>query len=153
MNYGKIFAVSLVILILFGVFLRVASLNKDITGEETDFVKSAIAIKETGKPVYYHSEQQKNEIALSHPPMYIYLLSVFSKNEITMRSINVIFSLLTALLIFLFCLKFFNKNTGLIASSLFLINYYVLSSSLIIDIDVLSAFFVFAFVFCILMAE
>ena len=153
MKSGKLIVGFLILLIVLGVFLRVVSLNKDITGEETDFVKSAKAIKETGKPVYYHSEQQKNETALWHPPMYIYLLSLFSKNEMTMRSVNVIFSLLTALLIFLFCLKFFDKNIGLISSALFLLNYYILSSSLIIDIDMLSAFFIFAFVFCVLMAE
>ena len=54
----------------------------------------------------------------------------------------------------MFCFILINgergKIIGLISSAFFLINYYIFSSSILIDIDVLSAFFVFGFVFFIL---
>ena len=158
MNIKKLLIVSLILLISFGVGIRLISLDKDFTGEETDFVRSATAIKDTGRPIYYLSEQQPNQIGLLHPPTYIYILSLVlndSIGESSARIINVIFSVLTAILIFLFCIKFLNsknkKTIGLIASALFLINYFIFSSSLMLDIDNLSMFFTFAFVFCILM--
>src|SRR3989338_2407532 len=103
--------------------------------------------------------------------MYIFLLSVvflFIENEISARLINIIFSLLTSILIYMFCtsLLTFNKDNkynkenkekgkiiGLISSAFFLFNYYILSSSVLIDIDALSMFFVFLFVLFILLPQ
>ncbi len=155
--YRKMFVVFLILLILFGIGIRFASLNKDFSAEETDFVKSAMGIKETGSPRFYHSEQQPDELALWHPPMYIFLLSLvfkFFTGEIAVRMINVLFSFLTAGMIFLFCITILKKNEKLmggICSAIFLINYYVFSSSILIDIDILSMFFVFSFISFILM--
>ncbi len=156
MNYKNIAVFFLIILVLFGIGIRIFSLNKDFTGEETEFIKPAIAIKNTGYPIYYHSEQTPKEIFLSHPPMYIYLLAVLFKisiSEISARILNISFSFLITILIFLFCKKIIggekSRVVGLISSAFFLINYYIFSSSVLIDIDVLSAFFVFGFVFFI----
>ncbi|MFA5020173.1 MAG: hypothetical protein WC533_03680 [Candidatus Pacearchaeota archaeon] len=160
MNYKKILIITLLVLILFGIVIRVASIGKDFSAEETDFVKPAIAIAETGKPVFYLSEQNPVQLALWHPPMYIYLMSMIFKfgiNEVNARSINILFSLLTAVLIYLLCSKLIKeekgKLIGLIAGTFFLTNYYIFSSSILIDIDMLSAFFCFAFVSCILMHQ
>jgi len=153
----KILIYILLALILLGILARILCLNNEITAEESDFVKAAIAIAQTGHPAYYQSEQVPNELALWHPPMYIYLLSIIpsiSNSEIMIRSLNVIFLIFTSIIIFLFCLKMFDKGgkiIGLVSSSLFLINYYVLSSSLIVDIDVLSMFFVFSFIYLVLL--
>jgi hypothetical protein len=158
MNYKKLLIISLIFLIVAGVAFRFLSINKDITGEETDFVKPALALQETGKSTYYHSGQQPNQTGLLHPPMYILTLSVLLNNsflEASARFPNVAFSLLTALLIYLFCVNLIsrknNKIIGLIASTLFLVNYYVLSMSLTIDIDMFSTFFTFAFLYSMLM--
>ena len=35
---------------------------KDFSGEETEFIKPALAIKNTGFPIFYHSEQQPTDI-------------------------------------------------------------------------------------------
>jgi len=155
---NKILVISLILLIIFGIAIRLFSLQKDITSDETDFVKAAKAIQETGHPLFYHSEQQPSELALWHPPMYIYLLSLALNSsfpEISARSINAIFSVFTAVLIFLFCINLIDsrhkKIIGLSAAALFLINYFILSSSVLIDIDVLSMFFMLAFIFFILM--
>jgi 4-amino-4-deoxy-L-arabinose transferase-like glycosyltransferase len=159
MDSRKLFIYFLIALILFGITIRFLSINKDISTDESDFVKAAIALDETGHPVYYHSGQQPNEVGLQHPPMYIFLLSgifsIFGVSEASARSINILFSLLTAVLIYLFCTTLVdNKNKkviGLASAAFFLVNYFVFSSSLIIDIDALSTFFVFAFVFMILL--
>ncbi len=145
----------LIALIIFGIFFRIASLNNEFIAEETEFIKAGIAIANTGHPVFYQSEQEQTKLALWHPPMYIYslafLFKIFPITEITARSLNIVFSLLTAILIFLFCFKIIGKKPGaligLIASAFFLINFYVLSSSILIDIDALSTFFVFGFVY------
>ncbi|MEA3329253.1 MAG: glycosyltransferase family 39 protein [Nanoarchaeota archaeon] len=155
MNQKQIGILFLIILILSGVGARFMLLDKDFSCEETDFVKPAIAIKNTGKTLFYHSEQLQMEIALWHPPMYIYIMGtlfwIFSVDEWVARSINLFFSILTSIFIFLFCYKLLKKERGffigILASSLFLINYYVLSSSMLIDIDILSTFFVFGFVY------
>lgn len=155
----KILIFLLVTLIILGIILRVFSLNKDITGEESDFIKASIAIANTGHPVFYQFEQKPNkEVALWHPPLYIYAESLivrFSTNEIFIRSLNVIAIILTGILMYLICLKFIGgirgKIIGIISLALFFINFYVLSSSLLIDIDGFSAFFVFLFIVSILM--
>jgi len=156
MERRKLLIIFLIILILFGILIRVLYLNKDFSGEETEFIKPALAIKNTGFPIFYHSEQQPKEIFLAHPPMYINLLAFlfnFSISEISARSLNIFFSFLTALLIFLFYSKIIGGEKGnllgIISSAFFLVNYYIFSSSVLIDIDVLSAFFVFGFIFFI----
>ena len=157
-NYNKLLILFLIILIILGTIIRIAPINKDFSAEETEFVLPAESIKATGHPIFYQSEQNPAHIALWHPPMYIFLLSIiyhFSTSEIATRSVNIIFSLLTAILIFLFCINFIDKKRGLliglISTALFLTNFYVFSSSLLIDIDMLSSFFVFSFIFSILM--
>ena len=132
-------------------------MTKEFSAEETDFVKPAIAIVQTGHPLFYQFEQkQKYELALWHPPMYIYSLSViaiFSTNEILLRMPNFILSIFTAVIVFLFCIRINETNgwkIGLIASTFFLINYYVFCSSNIIDIDVFSMFFIFLFFYLII---
>jgi len=154
----KILIIFLLSLILFGILFRFIAVNKDFTGEEVDFVRPAKYIKNTGHPIGYHSEQKGTAVSLFHPPMYIYLVSImfqFGVNEFNIRIINVVFSILTSILIFLFCYNLIGekkgKIIGLISSAFFLINYYILSSSILIDIDVLSVFFVFCFFFMMLM--
>ncbi|VVB78765.1 Dolichyl-phosphate-mannose-protein mannosyltransferase [uncultured archaeon] len=156
MEKRKLLLIFLIILVLFGIAIRVMYLNHDFSGEETEFIKPAIAIKDTGYPIYYHSEQQPTDIFLVHPPMYIHLLAglfTISVSETAARSINIIFSFLCALMIFFFGKKIIGgergKMIGIISSAFFLINYYIFSSSVLIDIDVLSAFFVFGFVYFI----
>lgn len=157
MKFHNLLIILLIILVIFGTGARFLSINKDFSADELDFVKAAEALRDTGKLIFYHSEQQPWEIGLWHPPLYIFLIrsSFFLfEGELAARIVNVVFSLLGALLIFFLCFRFVEGNkgviTGLAASSLFLINYYVFSSSLLIDIDMLSAFFVFAYVFSVL---
>ncbi len=157
MNQKKIFFILIVVLILFGIFARIISLNNDYTAEETEFTRSASAIKNTGHPIFYQSEQHPNKLGLWHPPMYIYLIAfmfLIAENEISARLINVIFSFLTTFLIYLFCKDLIGnkkgKTIGIISSIFFLINYYILSSSILIDIDMLSTFFIFLFIYSIL---
>ena len=154
MNNKRLLTIFLWAIIILGLFFRIISLDKEFSAEETDFVNPAIAIKNTGHPIFYNSELYPEMTALLHPPMYSFLMSLIFKisvNEILARSINVFFSLLTSIFIFLFCLKILGKERGkiigAISAAFFLINYYILSSSILIDIDVLSSFFVFSFVF------
>jgi len=157
MNIKKLLIIFCLVLILLGIGFRVVSLNNEITGEEADFVNPAIALMETGHPLFYHSEQQPLELALWHPPTYIMTLSLlmrFGESEIILRSLNFIFVILTAFLIYLFCYKIIGEEKGkwigLISCAFFMINYYVFSSSVIIDIDILSMFFTFGFIYSIL---
>jgi hypothetical protein len=158
MDIKKLIIISLIFLILAGILFRFLSISKDITGEETDFVNPAKAFQETGQTNYYHSEQQPSRTGLLHPPMYILTLSLALSNssiEESARSVSVLASLLTAVLIYLSCINFIknknNKIIGLLATAIFLINYYSLSMALTIDIDAFSTLFTFAFVFFILM--
>lgn len=149
--------IFLLLLCVLGIFFRVVSLGNEFACEETDFVKPAEAIRDTLHPVFYHSEQQPMEVALWHPPMYIYLLAFtlkFFSGEAGARIINIVFSVLTSVLIYLFCANIMGgkKGTGigLVSSAFFLINYYIFSSSVLIDIDILSMFFLFGFVYSVL---
>jgi len=153
----KIFCYIFIILFIIGILFRFVSLNKDFNAEETDFVNGAIAIKNTGHPIFYNSELYPKMTFLHHPPTYIYLMSLFmilSQGEISARIINVIFSLLTAALIFMFCKNIIGgvkgKNIGFISVAFFLVNYYILSSSILIDIDALSMFVAFGFIYFVL---
>ena len=157
MNLKKIFIIFFILLFIFGVSIRIFSINKDYSAEEVDFVKASAAIKETGHPIFYHSEQKPVDLALYHPPMYIFLVSLsmmIIKGEVGVRIVNLVFSFLTSIFIFLFCSQIIKnekgKIIGLVSSALFLINYYAFSSSVLIDIDMLSCFFVFGFIFFIL---
>lgn len=156
MNKKKLIICLSLLILIAGVLLRFAVINNDITGEESDFVLPAKSIAETGHPIFYQSEQVPKETALWHPPMYIFILSSithFSTNEALIRSLNVAAIFLTSVLIYFFCLNFLKKNgkiIGILSAALFLINYYVLSSSILLDIDALSTLFVFSFVFFIL---
>jgi hypothetical protein len=151
----KLLISILLILIILGICARFLCLNKEITAEETDFINPAKAILKTGHPIFYQAEQIPDALALWHPPMYIYFLSLiakFSISETALRSLNFVFSIFTAVIIFLFCLRIDKKRgkqIGLLAAALFLINYYVFSSSILIDIDVLSMFFVFSFFYLV----
>lgn len=151
--------VLIIAIILLGVSFRLLSLNKDITAEETDFIGAAKSIANSGHPIFYQSEQFPIAVALWHPPMYISALSniiIFSTSEIAIRSLNVLAILLTSVIIFCFCSRLIEKNgkiIGLVSSALFLINYYVLSSSLLIDIDAFSTLFLFSFIFFIILAH
>jgi len=158
MNLKQISIIFLLALMIFGVAARFLSLNKEFSAEEVDFIGAGKAIVHTGHPIYYESEQFTKMLALWHPPMYIYSLALTFKflgeGEIQARSVNIIFSILAAMIIFLFCKDLLEKNgkiVGLISSALFLTNYYVLSSSLVIDIDMFSAFFLICFLYFLLM--
>ena len=98
---------ALAILMLAGIFIMISLSNNDFTGEETEFVRPAISIINGDGPYFYQSEQKPNHQALWHPPMYIYTIALmfklFGTGEIAARSVNIIFSLLTAVLIFVFC--------------------------------------------------
>lgn len=160
MDRKKILILIFAVLILLGISFRLLYLNKDFTGEEVDFVKAAEGIAKTGHPVYYYSERSPFQVALWHPPMYIYLLSFslkFSESEPFARIVNVLTSFILTLMIFLFCFNLIGgkkgKITGIIASSFYLINFYSLTSSVMIDIDMLSSLFLFSFLFFILMEK
>lgn len=159
MKSKRIILTILIIIIILGFLFRIIYLPKDFTGEEIDFVRAAMAIKNTGHPVYYYSENVPVYVALWHPPMYIYLMSFLfriSEGELPARIINVFFSMITALFIYLFCIKIFDhkngKIIGLISTAFFMINFYIFSSSVLIDIDILSQFFLFSFLFFLIMA-
>jgi len=153
----KILVYLLIGIIILGIGLRIVILNNPYSCEETDFVKAAEGIKNTGIPTYYFSEQKPQDIFLLHPPMYVYLSSLFLKinsKEIGMRSVNFIFTLLTIMLVFLGVYRLFKKEkgiiVGLISSALFSLTYYAFQSSMIVDIDMLSTFFITLFIFSIL---
>ena len=96
----KIVLFFLVILIFLGVYARFISLDKDFTADEPDFVKAALELEKTGRISFYHSEQQPNEIALWHPPFYLFTLATvfnFSHSEIFARLPNFILFLFSLL--------------------------------------------------------
>ncbi|MCK5608579.1 glycosyltransferase family 39 protein, partial [Candidatus Pacearchaeota archaeon] len=154
----KIIFFLLIVLIFLGILFRGFSLNNEISAEESDFIMPATAVANTGHPTFYHSESQPKETALWHPPMYILSLSLiiklFSSNEIPIRFLNIFFSILTSGLIYLFCKNIIGKDRGkiigLISSAFFMINYYIFSSSIMIDIDGFSAFFILGFIYFLL---
>ena len=155
----KIIYLILIVLIILGILFRITSINKDFIAEETDFVRPAIAWINTGRPQFYHSEQQPTELSLWHPPMYIYTLSLslrLIRGEVGARIINITFSILTAALIYIYCTKIIKhkqkKIIALLCTALFLTNFYVLQSSVIIDIDILSMFFITLYIYSITMS-
>jgi len=160
MNKKVLIILVLVGIIIFGVYARYVSLDKDISAEEGDFVNGAIALNNSGHPIFYNSELYPTMVFLHHPPMYIIMMSLVLKYswinsiEINARIIHFVFSVLTSLMVFLFCYRLIGKEkglfVGLISSSIFLISFFVLNSSIIIDIDILSSFFVFGFFYFML---
>jgi 4-amino-4-deoxy-L-arabinose transferase-like glycosyltransferase len=113
MNKQKWLYLFLIALIILGVIFRILLLNHQYSSEETDFVKAAEGIKNTGVPVYYFAEQDPKDFFLVHPPMYIYLASLFliiSPNEVGMKAVNFVFALLTIFILILFCYRIFGKR-------------------------------------------
>ena len=90
----KIIVGFLLAVIVLGAFFRLITLDKDVTGEEEDFVKAALGVANTQHAIFYQAEQAPAALALWHPPMYLYLLSAILKvstSEIAIRSLNAIF--------------------------------------------------------------
>jgi Dolichyl-phosphate-mannose-protein mannosyltransferase len=109
--------------------------------DEAAFPYAASAVANTGKPVYYNGELALHNIATWHPPLYVYSLGAFmhffGDSQIATRSYSLICFLITSFLIYKTILKLnphyqFAANAGLVFYSL---NYFVLASTLIPDID------------------
>jgi hypothetical protein len=155
----KLVYIILGCIIILGIIFRFACINNEFTAEETDFVKPAYSLVNYGHLYYYNSEQLPNLAALFHPPMYNFLLAAifnFNYSEASARSLNILASFLIGFLIFSFCSVNFRRKKlllGILALAGFLINYYSVSSSILIDIDVLSALFTLLFVFFICKIE
>src|SRR3989344_9637341 len=114
---NMVFMFCLVLAIL-GVLFMILSIKKDFSAEETDFVLAAKSLVSIGSPLYYVSEQIPSTLFLFHPPMYIFLLSLvlrIGSGEIFVRSLNILLTLLTAGVIYLFCLRIIeNKKRKII---------------------------------------
>lgn len=150
LNKSLILLILLTYLLL--VFLQAGNL---FMPEEIVFVKGAIAVVSTGLPIFT-ANVGNIEIGVWHPPMYIYALAlsfkVFGVAEWSARLVNILFSLGTLAIVYFLAREVSDKSIVVLLSCfIFLLNPFVVQSSLLIDIDntvltFLMSLFVFAYV-------
>ncbi len=135
--------ISYIFIFIF-ITLSIVQSDKNFTLDEIDFPAVSLATSETGKPIYYRGEDNKNHIGLYHPPLYIYSLAAYIKifgfNEISVRFFGVLCTLLTALISIKIIKKLFPRedSEGIISTifiSLFLSHPYTLANATLPDID------------------
>ena len=118
-------------------------------------MKGAYAVVSTGLPIYT-AEAGNIEIALWHPPLYIYALSqsfmFLGVSEWSARLVSVLFSLGTLVVVYLLAKEVMDKNIAVFLSCfIFLLNPFVVQNSLLVDIDntvltFLMSLFIYAYV-------
>lgn len=123
--------------------------------EEIVFVKGAYAVVSTGLPVYA-ANVGNIEIALWHPPLYIYALALSFKllgvTELSARLVSILFSLGTLAIVYLLAREVSDKDgVVLLSCFLFLLNPFTVQNSLLLDIDntaltFLMSLFIYAYV-------
>lgn len=149
-KYKNIFKyVSIGIIALFVILVAVQS-GKRFVLDEIDFPTVSLTTSQTGRPVYYHSEQEPQHLGTYHPTMYINSLATFIRifgfSEATVRFFGVICVLLSAYLLLLIYRQLSKKkNYGLetLFLGIYLLNPYTIASATLPDIDptVLPIFF------------
>jgi len=149
-KYKNIFKyIGIGIVGIFVVLVAVQSSKKFVL-DEIDFPTVSLTTSQTGRPVYYHSDQSPQHLGIYHPTMYINSLAafirVFGFSEATVRFFGVICILLSAyLLILIYRQLAKKKSSGLetLLLGIYLLNPYTLASATLPDIDptVLPIFF------------
>ncbi|MEK6906408.1 MAG: glycosyltransferase family 39 protein [Nanoarchaeota archaeon] len=136
--------VFLIIILLVNIIPTMYSINQPFRGDENVFVEAAKGVLKEGKPIYDHSLLKPNSQALWHPPLYIYLISlfiwIFGMSIYSIRAVSFMFNILTIILVYLISKEIFKgeKNSeklSLLATFIYALNPLTIQSSVIIDID------------------
>ncbi len=130
----------LVLSLMLFTFLAAGSISRDYIMDEVDFSDSGRAIAETGIPLFYRSEAVPEVYGLWHPPLMMYLIGIsflaLGHSEVAARLVPFVLSLGTVILIYLLALKLTErKDVAVVSCLLYVINPYVIQSSLLLDID------------------
>lgn len=135
--------IKVIIIGLFLVMVASQSQSKFLL-DEIDFPAVAKATSETGRPVYYRGEENKQHIGIYHPTLYINSLAAYIKiwgySENNIRAFGAICTLISALLIVLISRQIildkkileFTENIFLFV---FLIHPYTIANTTLPDID------------------
>lgn len=137
---------NIIKVIIIGLFLiMVASQSQSkFLLDEIDFPAVAKATSESGRPVYYRGEENKQHIGIYHPTLYINTLAAYIRiwgySENNIRAFGAICTLITALLIVLISRQIISdKNilefTENIFLFVFLIHPYTIANTTLPDID------------------
>ncbi len=136
----KIGLIGIIVVLYLG--LLSFSVQNLFQADEVEFIKASKSILETGKPIYQADLINNNFQGLWHPPLYITILAIpqyfFGENPIALRSVAIIFEVLTIILIFLITSELVKKRKlfwATIASLLYILNPLAIQSSIILDID------------------
>ena len=114
-------------------FFAFASIKKPFIMDEIFFVNAAIG-----------ENREALVAALTHPPLYIYMVmlsfKIFGVSEVSARIVGILFSLATIILIYMLSLEIFyeNKKKHLIALSgsfIYAINPFVIQNSVLTAMD------------------
>ncbi len=135
-------------------WLILPQLRQPLIYDDVNFAFAAEAVARTGLPLAnagHMSDRwdfsQREQWALWHPPLYIYLLGLqfklFGVSELSARALGVACGLVTALLVYLIGRALqpgagraiAREATGLLGAAFFLLNPLTIQSALILDID------------------
>ncbi len=126
---------------LFVVLVMVQS-SKSFVLDEMDFPTVSKETSQSGRPIYYHSEQSPEHKGTYHPTLYINSLALFIRtfgySETTIRAFGLICVLLSAFLLILIIRQLVRKKSPALEAlflGLFLLNPYTISNATLPDID------------------
>lgn len=125
------------------VLLFVAGAPKPLNLDSTEFPMAVEATARTGKPVYYHSEQNPSAVGLYHPPLYIYSMAawvrVFGFGEIQLRLFGMTCAILQGAVVLAIIRTLFGRDRMRRWRPwfwiIFLLNPYTIQGASITDID------------------
>lgn len=125
-------------------FVLPTAMTKMYRTDDMVFIQCAKSILNDGIPIYANGQTVPKDSCLYHPPLYSYLLSfsvfVFGENPLPMRSISIIFNVLTIIMVYFISLILLKENKNkhiyaIITAALYALNPLAIQSSIILDID------------------
>jgi len=130
-------------ILIVGIFIVLVAIqaDKSFVLDEIDFPTVSNATSQSGRPVYYHSEQSPEHVGTYHPTLYINALASFIRgfgfSGASIRFFGAICVLLSAYLLILIYRQLSKKNEKMevLFLGLFLLNPYTIANATLPDID------------------
>jgi len=111
--------------------------------DNADFAGAATAVADTGKPIFYRGENDPTELALWHPPLYIYLLGgwfkIFGIGAAQARIFGTLCAILQGWMVLAIVATLFGPQARSLIEpwfwAIYLLNPYTVQTASVLDID------------------
>jgi hypothetical protein len=111
--------------------------------DNADFAAAATAVADTGKPIFYRGENDPTELALWHPPLYVYLLGgwfkVFGVGPAQARTFGALCAISQGWIVLAMVATLFGPAVRFAIEqwfwAIYLLNPYTVQTATILDID------------------